>query len=367
MQAANFSKSDRVYDALAERIRDGTWPVDCVIPSEKDLSSEFFCSRSTIGKSVARLVHEGLVERKRRAGTRVVRTSPGGGRHAVELDAFAFIHPSQQHEGIRRIAQGFQEAAHAVQRRVVMVTTGMDFRKEGEIIGRLNEFDVKGAVVFPVLPEPQDRLDFEQMLLRCRYPVVLAAGLPGVGCPAVALDGFHAGLTMTRHLLGRGLKRIGFLSNVAWSPSTREKHLGYRQAMEEAGISIRPEWALLDHGLQPNFENPLSEGRLFTKQYLQSAVAGGLEGVLCGDDFLALVCLASARELGISVPDQLKVAGISDYAISAQSDPPLTTYHVPFEEIGRQSFQMLNCLLQGGIPAEREIQVRGSLVARQSG
>jgi len=361
------SKSDCVYDALAERIRDGTWPVDCVIPSEMELSLEFACSRSTIGKAVARLVHEGLVERKRRAGTRVVRNSPGGGRHAVELDAFAFICPSQQHEGIRRIVQGFQEAAHAVQRRVVMVTTGMNFRKEGEIIGRLDEFDVKGAVVYPVLPEPQDRLYFEKMLLRCHFPVVLVTGLPGVECPTVLLDGFHAGLTMARHLLGRGLKRIGFLSNYAWVPSNRESYLGYRQAMEEAGLSIRPEWVLLDHGLEPNFENPLSEGRLFTRQYLQSAVAGGLEGALCGDDFTALVCLASARELGICVPGQFQVAGIADYAISAQSDPPLTTYRVPFEEIGRQSFQLLNGLVEGETPAQKEIQVRGGLVARQSG
>jgi DNA-binding LacI/PurR family transcriptional regulator len=67
------------------------------------------------------------------------------------------------------------------------------------------------------------------------------------------------------------------------------------------------------------------------------------------------------------VPDQLKVVGISEYALSAQSDPPLTTYHVPFEEIGRQSFQMLSCLLAGESTVKREIQIRGNLVARKSG
>jgi DNA-binding LacI/PurR family transcriptional regulator len=141
--------------------------------------------------------------------------------------------------------------------------------------------------------------------------------------------------------------------------------LGYRQAMEDAGISIQPDWVLLDPGLKPNYEDPLVEGKQFTRQYLEGA--GDLEAVVCSDDFLALVCLASARELGTRVPDQLKVVGISDYALSAQSDPPLTTYHVPFEEIGRQSFQMLSCLLAGESTVKREIQIRGNLVARKSG
>ncbi len=365
MRTEPVSKSDFVYDALVERIRDGVWPVDGQIPSEIEIASEFNTSRSTIGKAVARLVHEGMVARKRRAGTRVIRNSPGGNGRSVELDAFAFICPSEQHEGIRRIAQGFQEAAHLAQRRVVLMTTGPDFRKEGEIIGRLDEFDVKAAAVYPVLPELQDRLHFEQMLLRCRFPVVLTLGLPGVGFPTVIADGFHAGSTMTRHLLGQGLKRIGFLSNYSWVTSTRESYLGYRQAMEDAGISIQQGWVLLDPGLKANFEDPLSEGKLFTKQYLDGA--GDLEAVVCSDDFTALVCMTSAREMGIRVPEQFKVAGIADYALSAQSDPPLTTYHVPFEEIGRQSFQMLSHLLEGETTADREIQLRGTLVARKSG
>jgi DNA-binding LacI/PurR family transcriptional regulator len=137
--------------------------------------------------------------------------------------------------------------------------------------------------------------------------------------------------------------------------------------MEEADISIRPSWVALDPDIQLNFEHPLSEGGGFIGQFLQSAVEEGLEGVVCGGDFLALVCLALAKEMGISVPDQIKVVGIKDYSISAQGDLPLTTYHVPFEEIGRQSFQMLNCLSRGEKPAEREIQLRGGLVARRSG
>jgi DNA-binding LacI/PurR family transcriptional regulator len=360
MSVRAASKLKDIYADLRQKITGGTFKEGDLLPTTGELAKAFECSVGMVSKAIAMLIHEGSVEQRRGLGTRVIKN------RSVQLDAVAFIYPSEQHEGIRRVAQGFQEAAHAVRRRVVLLSTGTDYHQEGEIIGRLDEFDVKGAVVYPVLPEPQDRVHFEQMLLRCRFPVVLATALPGFGRPAVDQDGFHAGWTMTRHLLGRGLKRIGFLATYAWMPAVRESYLGYRQAMEAAGIAIEPEWVVLDPAIQPDFEHPLAKGEGVVSQFLQSAVEGDLEGVVCSDDFLALVCLASARKRGISVPDQFKVAGIADYAISAQSDPPLTTYHGPFEEIGRQSFQTLNHLLQGGKPVEREIQLRGSLVVRQS-
>jgi len=360
MSLRSTSRLKGIYADLRQKITGGIFKEGDRLPTTEELAKAFECSVGMASKAIAMLVNEGLVEQRRGLGTRVLKS------HSVRLDAVAFIYPSEQHEGTRRIGQGFQDAAHEVDRRVIMLSTGTDYRKEGEIIGRLGEFDVKGAVVYPVLPEPQDRVHFEQMLLMCSFPVVLATALPGFRCAAVDQDGFHAGWTMTRHLLARGLKRIGFLSTYAWMPTLRENYLGYRQAMEEAGILIQPDWVVLDPDMQPDFEHPLARGEGLVSQFLHRAVEDCLEGVVCSDDFLALGCLAAARERGISVPDKFQVVGIGDYAISAQHDPALTTYHIPFEEIGRQAFQTLNRLLQGETTVEREIQLRGRLVERQS-
>jgi DNA-binding LacI/PurR family transcriptional regulator len=305
-----------------------------------------------------------MVERRKRAGTRVVRNSPGRGCPTLDLDAVAFIYPSEQHEGIRRIGQGFQQTAHDVERRVVTLTTGMNFRQEAEIIGRLNEFDVKGAVVYPVLPEPQDRLFFAQMLIKCRFPVVLVnIDLPGFGAPAVVIDGFHAGYTMTRHLIAQGLRKIGFLANESWTQYVQTRYVGYRRALEEAGIEENPLWVMLEPDMHPDFQHPVNASHILTTQFLKSA--RGIEGVVCANDILALSCLDSAREMGLRVPEDLKVVGIDDFALSAQS--ALTTYHVPFEELGRQSFQMLNRLIQGEQLSTAEPSLLGGTVVRKTG
>jgi DNA-binding LacI/PurR family transcriptional regulator len=357
--------SEALYDVLCQRITSGDYKVNERIPTERALARAFGCTCSTVSKAMARLVHDGLVERKTRAGTRVLRNKPTRETSRPQLDAVAFVYPSEQHEGIWRIVQGFQRAAHASQRRIVMLTTGTDFHKEGEIVGRLDEFSVKGAVVYPVLPEPKDRLYFAQMLQACRFPVVLVdASMPGFGASAVVVDGLHAGYTMTRHLLAQGLRKIGFLANGAWVPSVQNRYGGYRWALEEAGIEAQPGWAFLEPSMHPDFEHPLEKTHAFTKRFLEHT--RGLEGVVCSDDFLALSCLGSARELGLRVPEELKVVGLGDYAASDQREPSLTTYHIPFEEMGRKAFQTLDALLNTSPMPECETRIRGEIVIRQS-
>lgn len=365
MQATTSNKLDFLRKELENRILNGIWNIGDQIPSENELATEFGCSRGTVSKAVACLVHDGLVQRRTRAGTRVMADSIGKLPTPFQLDAYAFIYPNEQHEGIWRIVQGFHQAARTVKQKTALLTTGTSFRKEAEIIGRLSEFDVKGAVVYPVLPEPQDRNYFSQMLLQCRLPVVLVdVSLPDLARPAVVVDGLHAGYTMTRHLLAQGLKRIGFLSNYAWTQYMRDRYLGYRQALREAGLEEWADWTLLEPGMRPDFEDPLKESRKLAKQFLSRATE--VQGIVCATDFLALGCLQVAQELEIRVPEQLKVAGIDDYAPAAVSTPSLTTYHVPYEEMGRQAFDVLNRLLHQEQPPPLETQVRGEMVIRRS-
>lgn len=365
MQLESPSKVDSLYQVLKERICSGTWAVGKIIPAENDLAGEFGCSRPTISKVVSRLEHDGLVERRKRAGTRVLRSTKDRDQSAVELDAFAFIYPSEKHEGIWRTVKGFQDAAQEKGRRVVMLSSGSDFRKEIEFVSRLSEFDVRGAVVYPILLSAEEQVRFSQILLDVKFPVVLAElNLLGLDRPSVILDGYHAGYTMTRHLLARGCTKIGFFANYARVPSVRDRYLGYRVALEEAGISIEQQRIFLESEMNPDFSDPLLESARLARNYL--ANCGEIDGVVCVNDFLAVGMLQVATELGIKVPTALKVTGMEDFTISNTKKISLTTYHVPFEEMGRQAFERLSSLLEGSSGSSQETQIRGSLIIRKS-
>jgi len=356
------TKADAIQAELRREILNQEWKVGDKLPSDGVLAERFGCSIATASKAVSLLAHDGLVERRPRAGTRVVRNTPEPESTAPQLDSFAFIYPSEQHEGIWRTVRGFQDAANASGRRVIMLSTGSDYRKEAEYISRLSEFDVRGAVIYPVIPTQQDQVHFSQMLVTAKIPLVLAElNLPGLGCPAVVIDGFHAGYTMARHLLDKGARRVGFFSNYSWAPFMRDRYLGYRWAMEERGIAMEKESVLLEPSMRPDFKDPFREVRELARTYLQKNEK--LEAVVCANDFLARGLIDSAHERGLRVPGDLKVTGIDGYASYMAAPISLTTYHIPYEEMGRKAFETLSAHVRNRDAEPVETQVRGHIVA----
>jgi GntR family transcriptional regulator, histidine utilization repressor len=60
---------------VLHRIHTGEWPPGGLIPSEADLAEEYGVSRGTANRAIRELAETGLVERRRRAGTRVTTRS----------------------------------------------------------------------------------------------------------------------------------------------------------------------------------------------------------------------------------------------------------------------------------------------------
>lgn len=366
LQNESLTKQSFVFSQLHHRIASGLWAVGDQIPTEEELATEFQCSRGTVGRAIARLVQERLVERRTRSGTRVIRQAAQPNPSNLDLDACAFIYPGDQHEGGWRMLRGFQQEAFAAKRRTLTLSAGTDFRKEAEIVGRLAEFNVKGAVLFPVITNPEEMAYYSQMILSCPFPVVLVElNLPGMRRPAVVIDGLHAGYTMTRRLIDQGLKRIGFFAHYAWAPFIRDRYLGYRQAMEEAGLVVDESRVMLESEMNPNFEDPTAEPQQMAERFV--AQCTDADGVVCSSDFMALGLIQALKAKGISVPEQLKVTGMDDNGIASANGNAVTTYRVSFEEMGRKAFESLNLLMQGKPLPAHEVQIRGELLVRQSG
>lgn len=60
-----------IKEEVRRRIQAQEWASGALIPSEKDLASEFQCARATVNRALRELASEGLLDRRRRAGTRV--------------------------------------------------------------------------------------------------------------------------------------------------------------------------------------------------------------------------------------------------------------------------------------------------------
>ena len=63
----------RIYADLERRILSGDWAPGQRIPFEHELTAAYGCSRMTVNKALSALAAEGLIERRRRAGSFVSR------------------------------------------------------------------------------------------------------------------------------------------------------------------------------------------------------------------------------------------------------------------------------------------------------
>lgn len=61
----------QVRDAVLARISAREWPPGGLIPPETELAEEFGVARATVSRALRELAESGMLERKRRAGTRV--------------------------------------------------------------------------------------------------------------------------------------------------------------------------------------------------------------------------------------------------------------------------------------------------------
>jgi DNA-binding LacI/PurR family transcriptional regulator len=205
----------------------------------------------------------------------------------------------------------------------------------------------QGLLVVSIPPADED----VPSLLGARLPVVLIdADHPRLETlPRVMVDDVAGGRAATRHLLGLGHARIGFVGEASQAPpqftSSRDRFWGYREALEAAGLPLRPE--LCAEGGPTRADARGSAHRLLTLTERPTAV-------LAASDLLAVGVLEAARELGLRVPQDLSVVGYDDIELAEVVG--LTTMRQPLFESGRRGMELLLGALRGE-PAEPRREV----------
>ncbi len=63
-----------VQSEILRRIRTGEWVAGQLIPTEHQLAAELGCARATVNRAMTQLAQDGIVQRRRRVGTRVSNT-----------------------------------------------------------------------------------------------------------------------------------------------------------------------------------------------------------------------------------------------------------------------------------------------------
>lgn len=185
-----------------------------------------------------------------------------------------------------------------------------------------------------ILPPPLcDSIAALELVSRAGIPALsFATAEPRLHASAVLIDDFEASRAMTRYLIELGHSRIAFVSgDPRHSPAVRREE-GFRVAMAEAGLAVRPDWMAQGHF---TYRSGLEVGR---------ALLGGSDrpsAIVSGNDDMAAAIMAVAHGLDLKIPGDVSITGFDDTPIAMTIWPELTTIRQPIAEMAATAVAMV--------------------------
>lgn len=196
-----------------------------------------------------------------------------------------------------------------------------------------------------------------EALQKAGHPFVLIGVYPGSFW--VAPDDPAGGYLATRHLLELGHEEVAVLTGYLHHQAGRERLMGYKKALLEAGLAFRPKMVL---------DGEFSA--LSAYRAVRRAWEGGLRftGLFAASDEMALGAWAALEDLGLRVPEEVSLVGYDDLPEVGER---LTTVHQDLPTIAREVVHLLGLALAGEAPLGKRVPVyllpRGTTARRGVG
>jgi DNA-binding LacI/PurR family transcriptional regulator len=170
----------------------------------------------------------------------------------------------------------------------------------------------------------------------------------------VDIDDLRASDLLVSHLIRIGRRRIGHVTGARGTFAAEHRVAGYRRALERAGLPTD------DFVVDGDFTE--EAGAAGAALLLER----GVDAIFCANDPSAVGALATIREAGLRVPEDVALAGFDDLDFAAELDPPLTTVRQDIRQQGAEAAESLIQLLEDPDGGPRRVILPTELVIRQS-
>jgi LacI family transcriptional regulator len=171
-------------------------------------------------------------------------------------------------------------------------------------------------------------------ILRKEVPFVMFDKISKlIPCSKVIINDQKAAFNAVEHLIQKGCRKIAHIRGPVNPQNAIDRFLGYKKALEKNNIPF-------DSKLVYTCKNvTFEEGLEFAKQI--AIEHPDVDGIFVITDLVAVGVLAHFNEVGIKIPNQVKVIGFSNWFMSQVITPKLSTVDQPSFEMGVQSFKLL--------------------------
>lgn len=224
----------------------------------------------------------------------------------------------------------FEEIERAASSRgyfAMVATSGDDPNDERRAAETLLDRNVDGLILATA------RLDDElpRSLRERKVAHALVLRTDGVS-PSALGDDEVGGYLAVRHLIDLGHSDIAVVTGPSFTSSGIARLAGARKALTEAHLTAREDWIITGgYGI----ENGFSAGEALLGHEPRPTA------IFAANDNLAMGVMAAAHRHDLKIGADLALVGYNDTPLAARLPTPLTSVHVPLDQIARTAIDLI--------------------------
>jgi len=237
------------------------------------------------------------------------------------------------------IVRGIQDWANTHGKSILMANSGGLPEREAEIWKMFQSHRIDGVLYVTMYhrvvdPEAGD-VSIPTVMINCRPQTSELL-------PSIEPDDFQGARDLTRYLLERGHRRIGYIRLNPILLGAELRLDAFRRTAKEFGL------AESDLSIRLGMEGPVGA----EENYVFAAATEMLQqkdrptAIMSGNDEMAIQIYIAALTLGLRIPQDVSIVGFDDFrTVSLALKPELTTAALPYYDLGFQGAEWLNSVI----------------------
>lgn len=296
------------------------------------------------------LVHKAMAElgfKPNRVARRL--RQRGGVRHLLGL-----IIPDIQNPFYAEMARGVEDVAYANKFALMLCNADEDLKKEEFYLEVLQSESVDGIILPPI----NERDPAIIKMIESGMPVVTVdRSLIHRTMDKVEVDNRRGAFEAVEHLIKLGHRRIGLIAGRMTVSTSRERRLGFEDAMAAHKLPLQPEYFRGGDFKQ-------ASGRALADELLSMSVPPTALFIL--NNLMTVGALEAIHQRKLKIPKDIAIIGFDDLPWAEALDPPLTVVRQPAYEVGQAAAELLLKRLEDPKRAETHLKLLPRLVIRSS-
>lgn len=228
-----------------------------------------------------------------------------------------------------KVLKGIEDTAAKNDYNIILCNTDNDTKREMKAIDILIKNRVEGIIIHPTALSTE----LIKKVKKSNLEYVFIGSRPSnISVDYVGNNNKLGSYMMTKYLLDKGYKDIAFFNLSRNTTSAKERLLGFKEAHNEYGITIKKEQI---------YSIDFNDGAYELTKRIYKEKGKLPQCIFCYCDLFASDVMMAAYDLGLKVPEDVAIAGYDNINFSANFRVPLTTINQPKYDIGSKSAEIL--------------------------